>query len=319
MKKMLLAASMLLQFGLATSTQAAEKVVAVATFVEHPSVQLLLKGLREGLDKGGITSENGYRIELQSAQGSTVTAVQIAKKFAGDRPEVIVATGTPVAQPMAQTIKDLPIVFAGLADPLGAKVVRDLQHPGGNITGTSDRAPFGQLLATIKQLVPAAKNIGIVYNAGEANSRASVDRFKTEAASLGFASVEASIAKASDVLPAAQSLVGKADVFYAPNDGTLTSNFEALTRVSLESKIPIFASDLGSVPRGALAATGVDYEQIGVRTAAIVVRVLKGEKPGEIAVDLPSSLDLGFNAKIASQLGVSAPASFRETVKTTVK
>ena len=292
----------------ATPALAQDKVIAVATFIEHPAVQRLLDGLRAGLGEAGITPERGYRFELQSAQGSAVTAGQIARKFAGDRPAVIVTAGTPVTQPAVQQIKDIPIVFSGLADPLGAKVVASLERPGGNVTGTSDRAPYKPLFDVITEIAPKGKRIGLIFNAGEANSRAQIDRFKAEAAQSGFSFVEATVTKASDTLAAAQSLVGKADVIYVPNDGTVVSNFEAVTRVSLEAKIPVFASSLDSVPKGAIAATGIDYELIGRRTAALVVRVLKGENPGDIPVEMPQTLDVALNKKVATALGVTLPA-----------
>jgi putative ABC transport system substrate-binding protein len=297
---------------------AQDKVIAVATFIEHPAVQRLLDGLRAGLNEAGITAAQGYKLDLQSAQGSTVTAGQIARKFAGDRPAVIVTAGTPVTQPAVQQIKDIPIVFSGLADPLGAKVVASLEHPGGNVTGTSDRAPFKPLLDVMAEVAPNARRVGLIFNGGEANSRALVDRFKIEAGPR-YSFVEATVTKASDTLTAAQSLVGKADLIYVPNDGTVVSNFEAVTRVSLEAKIPVFASALDNVPKGAIAATGIDYEQIGRRTAMLVVRVLKGENPGDIPVDLPQTLDIALNRKVAASIGIALPPSLLARAKSVIE
>ena len=305
--------------GSTTISHAQERTIAVATFVEHPAVQRLLEGFRAGLTDAGITPERGYKLDIQSAQGSTVTAGQIARKFAGDRPAVIVTAGTPVTQPAVQQIKDIPIVFSGLADPLGAKVVANLERPGGNVTGTSDRAPFKPLLDVMAEILPNAKRVGVIFNAGEANSRALVDRLKSEAVPYGFSFVETTVTKASDTLSAAQSLVGKVDLIYVPNDGTVVSNFEAVTRVSLEARIPVFASALDNVPKGAIAATGVDYEKIGRRTATIVVRVLGGEDPGAIPVDVPETLDVVLNKKIASSIGVALPPALIGRAKLVVE
>jgi putative ABC transport system substrate-binding protein len=171
------------------------------------------------------------------------------------------------------------------------------------------------LIDVIGETVPTGKRIGLIFNAGEANSRAQIDRFKAEAAPFGFSFIEATVTKASDTLAAAQSLVGKADLIYVPNDGTVVSNFEAVTRVSLEAKIPVFASSLDNVPKGALAATGIDYELIGRRTASLVARVLKGENPGDIPVDLPQTLDIALNRKIATALGITLPATLVHRAK----
>ena len=286
---------------------AADKHIAIATLVEHPALDRAMKGVQDGLRDAGLTPEKGYRIEVQSAQGSPVTAGQIARKFAGDKPDAIVALSTPVAQAMVAAIRDTPIVFSAISDPLAAKLVDNVEKPGRNVTGTSDSAPLGPLLTLIGEIVPDIQAMGIVYNAGEANSRAQVDRLKRESGDRNWRHVAAIVTKPTDVAGALQNLVGKVQAIYVPNDNTVVSTFEVVHRFSAETRLPVFATDTLNVDRGALAAVGVDYYDSGRIAADMVRRILAGEKPGDIPVALPQNPDVAINAKVARELGITIP------------
>ncbi len=302
----------------ATTSHAAEKRVAVATFVEHPALDRAMKGVIDGLRELGLTPEAGVAVETQSAQGSPVTANQIARKFAGDRPDVIVALSTPVAQAMVASIRDIPIVFSAISDPLGAKLVTNYEKPGANVTGTSDSAPLAPLIGLIDQLTPDLKAVGIVYNAGEANSRAQADTFKKETAGKGWRYVEATVQRATDVQGALQSLAGKVQAIYVPNDNTVVSTFEIVQRFSVESKIPVYCTDTLNVDRGALAAVGIDYYASGKVAASMAKRILAGEKAGDIPVFVPNDPDSAVNRRIATAIGVKVPESILKTAKRVV-
>jgi putative ABC transport system substrate-binding protein len=292
---------------LAGSAQASGGLIEIATFIEHPALDQAMKGVVDGLHEEGITEANGYKIETQSAQGSPVTAGQIARKFAGDRPNVIVAISTPVAQSMVATIHDIPIIFTAVTDPLAAKVVGSLAHPGGNATGSADSPPLAPLLGLIDKLSPGLTAIGFVYNAGEANSRAQIDAFKQATAGKGWRYVEATVQRPTDVQGALQSLAGKVQAIYVPNDNTVVATFEIVQRFSVESKIPVYCTDTLSVNRGALAAVGIDYYKSGRAAATMVKQVLNGAKPADMPVFIPNDPDLAINRKIAKAIGITIP------------
>ena len=198
---------------------------------------------------------------------------------------MIVPISTPSAQAVVGATKEIPVVFTAVTDPVGAKLVADPKHPGGNVTGMSDLSPIGKHLDLIKEIMPAAKTLGVIYNPGEANSLTLLELLKAEAPARGLAIEEAPAPKSSDVLPAAQSLVGKVDAIYVPTDNTVVTALEAIVQVGRQNKLPVFAGDTDSVPRGAIAALGFNYGDVGRQTGKIVVRVLKGEKPGDIPVE----------------------------------
>ena len=292
--------------GLTTLPAAAEeKSVAVTQIVEHPALDAARLGIEEVLSENGFVPGANLKWSYQTAQGNMGTAAQIARKFVGEAPDVIVAISTPSAQTVAAAARNIPVVFTAVTDPVGAKLVKRLDKPGGLITGVSDMSPIGAHLAMIRDIMPNAETIGVPYNPGEANSVSLVEALKQRAPQDHFTIVEAPAPKSSDVLAAARSLVGRADVIYVPTDNTVVSALESVIKVGEDSKIPVFAGDTDSVPRGAIAAMGFNYLDVGRQTGEIVLRVLKGEKPGDIPVETIQRTQLWVNPKAATRMGIT--------------
>ena len=283
--------------------RAAEPLVAITAIVEHPALDACRDGLIAGLKQQGIAVETSY----QSAQGQPANAVQIARSLVGKTPAVIVPISTPSAQAVASATKDIPIVFTAVTDPQGAGLVSDLNHPGGNVTGLSDLSPLAQHLNLILQITPDVKRLGIPYNPGEANSVTLVRIMTTYAGDRGVEMVEANATKSADVAAAARSLAGRVDAIYVPTDNTVVSALESLIGVAREAKLPVYCGDTDSVARGCIGTIGFDYFQVGVQTAAIVARVLKGEKPGDVPVEVAQGTDLVLNPTAAAAFGVTIP------------
>jgi putative ABC transport system substrate-binding protein len=299
-----------------SSCWAADKVIGITYYIEHPVVVDLLKGFKDSLKAEGIEDGKGYRFETQSAQGSPVTAAQIAKKFAGEPLDLILTLSTPSSQAMVSAVKDKPIVFAGVTDPLGAKLVANMEKPGGNVTGSKDAPPFDKVFELIRTTIPNLKTVGILYNAGEANSKSQVDQIRLLAKAAGVEVFEATVAKPSDVQGAAQSFAGKVQAIFCPNDGTVISNFEVLNRVQLETRIPVFAADVSTVNRGAVAGIGASFYQGGLNAGRIAADILKrGKKAGDIAVVVPDRFDTAVNVKTQQVIGLAIPESIRQGAK----
>lgn len=286
---------------------AGKKSVAVTQIVEHPSLNAIRDGLKEALTQEGFEADKTLNWQWESAQGNPSTAAQIAKKFSGETPDVIVAISTPSAQSAIAAAPKLPIVFSGVTDPLGAKLVPNLQQPGGLVTGVSDLAPIEKHLELIQQITPNYKRLGVLYNAGESNSVSQVNLLKTAAKAKGITIVEATVSNSSEVATATKSLVGKVDSIYIPTDNTIVSALEAVLQVGIANKLPIYAGDIDSVDRGAIATLGFNYKDVGKQTGKMVARILKGEKPGTIAVETPSQLNLVLNPKAAQKMGITIP------------
>lgn len=260
------------------------KTVAVTQIVEHPALNAVRDGLKEELTAQGFEADKNLKWQWVNAQGSQSTAIQIAKKIAGEAPDVIVAISTLSAQAvLSAALKDAPrtaIIFSAVTDPVSAKLVSNLQQPGGSITGVSNLTPVADHLKLITKITPKVKRIGVVYNAGEANSAYLVKLLKEAAPKQGLSIVEAAIANSSEVSSAAKSLTGRADAIYIPTDNTVVSALDSVIKVGVQNQMPVYAGDNNSVEAGAIATLGFDYQDMGRQTGRMVARILRGEKTG---------------------------------------
>lgn len=289
--------------------KADDVTVAVTAIVEHPALDAARNGVRDALAAAGYKEGENLKFVFESAQGNPATAAQIARQFAGDEANVIVPISTPSAQAVVSATRDIPIVFTAVSDPLGAQLVKNMDKPGGNVTGLSDMSPVGEHIALIKEILPDVKTIGYLYNSGEANSVSLLAALKAEADKAGITIVESAATKSAEVQGAARALVGRADAIYIPTDNTIISALEGAVAVAEESKLPLFTADTDSVSRGSIAALGFNYYDVGKQTGEIVVRVLKGENPGDIAVKTAAGSDLVINKAAATKMGVTLPES----------
>ena len=290
-----------------SGVMAETKSVAATAIVEHPALDSVRDGVRAALEEAGYTVGDNLKWQYQTAQGNTATAGQIARKFVGDKPDVIVAIATPSAQAVVASTKNVPVVFAAVTDPVAAQLVRDWEASGSNVTGVSDELELDRQMELIKRVLPEAKRVGMVYNPGEANSVVVVERLRELLPEMGMTLVEAAAPRTVDVGAAARSLVGKVDVIYTSTDNNVVSAYESLVKVGTDTKTPLIASDTDSVKRGAIAALGVNYRDLGVQTGRIVVRILEGEKPGDIAPETSQNLQLFVNPGAARKQGVTLP------------
>ncbi len=296
-------AMLLAAVGLAQAAD--QKTVAITQIVEHPALDAVYQGVRDELAERGYKEGENLKIMHESAQGNSAIASQIARKFVGENPDVIVAIATPSAQTVAAAARNLPVVFSAVTDPVAAKLVASLEAPGGNISGVTDMLPLERHIDLLQRLVPDAKRIGTVYNPGEANSVALVELLEQSLAKRGMELVRGAATKTSEVLGAARSLVGKADAIYLTTDNTVISAAEAVVSVGERAKIPVFAADTATVSRGAVAALGFDYYDLGRQTGAMVARILEGANPGGMPVESIDTLDLFVNPAAAERMGIS--------------
>ena len=309
MKKTLsLLLALVLALALSAPAMAKQYVVSFNQIVEHPALDALRKGVIDELKTKGYD----VKFNVHIAQGNISTANLIARQILGEEPDVVVPIATPTAQACAQVIKQTPIVFAAVSDPVGAGLVKSFEHPGGNVTGTSDMSPVDRQVALIREFVPGLKHLGVIYNSGEANSIAIVKVLKEVCAKDGIAVEEATVSNSAGVYQAAKSLVGKTEAVYIPTDNTVVSAFESITKVCTENKLPVFAADVDSVGRGAVAALAVDYYRMGLQTGDMVARVLDGAKPVDMPVETLKNLMLYVNLKSAAAMGVKVPEAVRQ-------
>ncbi|MBF9000824.1 ABC transporter substrate-binding protein [Vibrio nitrifigilis] len=283
--------------------------VAVSQIVEHPALDATRQGLLDGLKEKGYIEGKNLKFDYKTAQGNPAIAVQIAREFVGEKPDVLVGIATPTAQALVAMTRTIPVVFTAVTDPVGAKLVKTLKHPGKNVTGLSDLSPVAQHIALIKELMPNVKKVGVVYNPGEANAVSLMELLEVAAAKNNIKIVKATALKSADVQSATQAIAGQSDIIYALIDNTVASAFEGMVVAANQAKTPVFGAATSYVKRGAIASLGFDYYQIGLQTADYVVDILNGKKPGDIDVKVATGSDLVINKTAADKLGFKIPQS----------
>lgn len=301
---MLLSLSVVTFFSLADN-KSEQKYVEITAIVEHPALDNVRKGVEDELKDNGYIVGQNLKLQFASAQGSSANAAQIAKQFVANKPNVIVGIATPSTQALVATTKTIPIVFTAVTDPVAAKLTPSWEASKTNVTGVSDALSLESQIDMMLKIKPDAKNIGYVYSPSEVNSTIVLKELQVALGKRGMKIIAAPAQRTSDISTAAISLKGKVDLIYTTTDNNVVSAYEALAKVANENKIPLLASDPDSAERGAIAALGMSYYDLGRQAGKIVIRILNGEKPGDIPPQVGNITQLTINKKAAERQGVT--------------
>lgn len=279
--------------------------IGISQFITHQSLDATREGFVDELAKQGYVEGKNIEIDLQNAQGEQRNLKTISQQLA-ESSDVVLAIATPSAQSLANTTQTTPVIFSAVTDPVSAKLVESREHPGGNVTGTSDQSSdaISTQINLIKKVLPKAKTIGILYTQSEPNSVVQKDEAKRLLEEKGFTVVEKTILDSNNVKAAAESLMAEVDMVFVPTDNIISSTMETVKQVSIKHKVPVFGGSTEMIAVGGLYNYGTNYEELGRQTARMLIRVLKGERPENIAVELPEKLELHTNQEMADALGI---------------
>ncbi|GGO02578.1 ABC transporter substrate-binding protein [Saccharibacillus kuerlensis] len=292
--------------------------VAISQIVEHPSLDATREGFIDALKDGGIVEGENLTLDYNNAQGDSTNNLSIAQKLAGSQNDLVFAIATPSAQAAASQVKETPVVFAAVTDPVSAKIVSSMEQPGGNVTGASDTNPeaIKQLADFIAEEMPDIKTIGLVLNEGEPNAVVMADRAEQELGTHGIKLIKAAVTNTSEVQQAAQSLAGQVDALYITLDNTVVSAVDTIIKVANDNKLPFFSSDRDTVERGAFATVGFKYYDHGYQAGEMAVDILKnGKKPADLPVAMQEKLDLILNLKAAEAQGIEVTDGMKSKIQ----
>ena len=325
MKKLsilLLALILLIVAGVSSLALAEPLVIGITQIVEHPALDAARDGFIAALEEAGFKGGEDVVYDLQNAQGDFTNAISIAQKFKDDKVDLIVAIATPTAQAALQVNQEIPIVINAVTDPVAANLAESWESSGNNLTGMSDAAPNKQQVELIPRFLPKAKNVGTIYNAGEANSVVQIEVAKEACKELGLNLIEVTVSNSSEVLMAAQSLGERVDAIYVVTDNTVVSALESVINVCNRQKIALIVADPSLVDKGALASYGIDYFSLGKRSGEIALKIIKGSKPSDIPIQTitdPNDLQFVVNLDAAKIIGLSVSDEIIEAADKIIK
>lgn len=283
------------------------KTIGITQLIEHPSLDKARNGFIKALEDKGYKDGENIKIDYQNAQNDMLTTQTIANKFVSDKKDLIYAVSTPSAQAAYNSTKDIPILITAVTDPVAAGLVKSLDKPEGNLSGTSDYISIYKNLELIKTLVPKAKTIGVLYSTSEVNSKIQVEMLKKYASKNNYKVVEKGISSSNEINQAISSLSKNIDVLYVPTDNLIVSSMPIVSKIATYNKIPVIASEDGSVKSGALACQGIDYEKLGYKTGEIAVKVLNGEKVSNIPISTLDDTQIIINEDVLNLLSMKKP------------
>ena len=284
--------------------------IGISQFAEHGSLDNCREGFLEGLKEEGIEEGKNLKVEYKNSAADMGTASQIASSFVSDKVDLICGIATPSAQTAynAAMDTDISVIYTAVTDPKAAELADDKGNPVGEVTGTSDKLPIEAQLKMIRELLPDAKKIGIMYTTSEANSVSAIEEYKSLVKKYDFELVEKGITTTADVSLAADDLLSKVDCITNLTDNTVVASLPTILDKANEKKIPVFGSEIEQVKIGCLAAEGIDYIALGKQTGKMAAKVLKGEaKASEQNFETITEPGFYVNNKVAENLGITVP------------
>ena len=248
--------------------------LGIIQFAEHGSLDNCRKGFLKGLESEGIKEGENLKITYKNSQADTATDNQIASNFASKKLDMICAIATPSAQSAynAAMKADIPVIYTAVTDPVAAELADKDGKPVGEVTGTSDKLPVEEQLKMIREMLPDAKKIGIMYTTSEANSVSAIEEYKSLVKKYDFELVEKGITTTADVSLAADDLLSKVDCITNLTDNTVVASLPTILDKANEKKIPVFGSEIEQVKIGCLAAEGIDYIALGKQTGKMAAK-----------------------------------------------
>lgn len=290
--------------------------IGIEQFAEHGSLDNCREGFLAGLEEEGIVEGENLTVEYKNAAADMGTAGQISDSFVSDKVDLICAIATPSAQSAYNAAMDMgiPVIYTAVTDPVAAEISGEDGTPVGEVTGTSDKLPVEEQLKMIREMLPDAKKLGIMYTTSEANSVSAIEEYESLVGKYGFELVVKGITTTADVSLAADDLLSQVDCVTNLTDNTVVASLPTILEKANEKNIPVFGSEIEQVKIGCLAAEGIDYIALGKQTGKMAALVLKGEKAAsEINFETISEPGFYVNTKVAENLGITVPDSLLES------
>ena len=313
----LLSASLLVGCGGETENEkeTSKKKVGIIQLIQHDALDQANKGFIDGLAEKGYKDGENIEIEQQNASGKQDTAQQIAGQFVSAKKDLIFAIATPTAQACYNATKDIPIVFSAVTDPVKDGLAKDLKSSGCNTTGTSDMANIDEQLALLKEVLPDAKTLGVVYTTSETNSVNQVNELETLASKYKLTIKKIGVANINEINQVLSNSMGDIDVLYAPTDNNVAASYELVAQIALKANKPVMGAEPAVVEKGGLISKGIDYYELGKMAGYKAAEILDGKNPQDIEIETTKELAITVNTDVAKKLGITIPQNILDSAK----
>lgn len=287
--------------------------IGLLQFVSHPALDEITKGVKAGLKERGLVEGENLTLLFQNGQADQSKLTTMSQQLVTQGSELLVGIATPAVQALANETSEIPVILGAVTDPVGAGLIEDMENPGGNLTGVSDKAPVLEQLKLAQTLLPEAKKIGILYSSAEDNSKYQVAEAEEAAKSLGFLVEKFAVPSTNEIRQIVQVMAAKVDFIYIPLDNTIANAMPSVVGEANKTKTPIIPSVDTMVTEGGLATVGINQFDIGYQAGLMAASILKGEK--EAATTPVYTFDEGnliVNEEQAKFLQIEIPQELKD-------
>ena len=292
-----------------------KKKVGIIQLIQHDALDQANKGFIDGLAEKGYKDGENIEIEQQNASGKQDTAQQIAGQFVSAKKDLIFAIATPTAQACYNATKDIPIVFSAVTNPVNDGLAKDWKSSDCNTTGTSDMANIDEQLALLKEVLPNAKTLGVVYTTSETNSVNQVNELELLAAKYNLKIKKIGVANINEINQVLSNAMGDIDVLYAPTDNNVAASYELVAQIALKANKPVIGAEPAVVEKGGLLSKGIDYYELGKMAGYKAAEILDGKNPQDIEIETMKELAITVNTDVAKNLGITIPQNILDSAK----
>ncbi len=284
--------------------------VGVVYFAPDPGADISLQGLRAGLRDLGFVAGKNLQFEIAHAQGEIANIPALLQNYDNQGLDLIVPLTTPCLTAACGIVKNTPVVFTYVYDPIAAGAGTSFTDHLANVTGVGSFPPVADTVTMIQRLLPGVTRVGTIYNSSEANSRKVIEVARDVFRRRGIQLEEVSVTNSSEVFQAAQALAAReVQAFWITGDNTAIQAFSAIVGVAKDARLPIINNDPELVPQGALACVGIGFYQSGYAAAKLAARVLLGANPADVPMENVAVKTVSLNLSVAQKLGITFPES----------
>lgn len=288
--------------------------IGIVMLVENGAFLDMKEGMITELAAKGYTEKN-TTFDYQCAQGDTTNLQTICSSMDDGSYDLVFTIATPATQAFVNLDSDTPAFFCAVSAPVVAGVITDMTKPDKNATGTSNAIPVGNIFDLADKLTPDCKTFGMVYCTSETNSVNTIKAAEEYLDSKGLSYVDAAVSESSEVKTAVDSLVGKVDAVFVPNDSVIQSAVSSIVEVTRENKLPAYCCSATTVASGCFATYAIDDKGIGAKTADMAAEYLGGKKIEDIPSVVVEADYISINKTSLSNLGVTVPTDLGIDVK----
>jgi len=317
MKKFLVSAVVFLTLALFSIEAGAEKRIGVLLFSEEARYIEATKGFMDTLKERGF-GEPQTKIIIENAGANKAKAAELVQKFAAAKMDLIFTLGTHATTAVAREIKDVPIVFSVVYDPVEAGIAKDWKSSGNNTTGTSSKVPMSKLMDSLKVFAPV-KRLAVLYTFGEKNSEAQLKDLQGIQADYGIKVVPVPLTRTEEFAQLLPVVIRSADALYVTGSNLVNSQLSIIVDMATKAKVVTITHLDDLVERGVLLGVCPSAYLIGRLAGEKAVKIFKGVKPSSIPIESLKEFDVIINLKTAKAGDFQVPPDFMKTVRRTIK